>query len=312
MRRYQTVLSCLSAFVFVVGCGSSENAADSGLSAGEGEGSSECPDSSIDSPVENNEVFVCGDWEIGVGDLTVIPVDVVLDANSLNEIPAPGGSYVAIELSAKFNGEGTADLDDVYSVYGPGGIVGSSRVRYEIASVCCADSDGIVGQQWSRASAPFTGGTTTGYLLFEVGPDDGDFILGLDLDSYDEVKLWIKPAPAQGPIGGKDSTYNSLADLKLAFLQAGGECPDWYQSNIVELAQASGSCGEGEALLAIYASSAEIEENQAANKEFLRVLEDAGLDIADLLTPQLVGPNWSITSNEVSELQQVLGGVIAE
>lgn len=308
MRLSLLGIALLSLFA----CGTNTSGVPDGESGtpDEASASATCPNTTQNTPADGTDEFTCGDWVIQLGDLMDIPTEIVLDANSFNEIPEPGGKYVALSVTATYRGEGSSDLGDVYSMFGPGGLVGSSAVRYEPSFVCCDSTDGLIGKQWSNTSAPFSGGTASGYLFFKVGAGDSDFVLGLDLDSYSEVQLWVAPVVSTEPFGGKNASYSSLADLKLAYLQSGGTCTDWFQSDAVDMAIASGQCADSSVILALYASREDIDANQQAAQELMSVLEDAGLDTADLLAPQLVGPNWVITSSNASLLQTNMGGEV--
>jgi len=92
------------------------------------------------------------------------------------------------------------------------------------------------------------------------------------------------------------SSYRSVEELKEAFVKAGGECPDWEQTNQVKLAAESGTCSESN-VLSIYSSEAVRDEALAAYKSI--ALGDSTL---------LVGENWIINDKRVKELDSAIGG----
>ncbi len=95
------------------------------------------------------------------------------------------------------------------------------------------------------------------------------------------------------------ATYESVNELRLAFVNAGGSCADWIQDNAVVDAIESGTCGPQTVLMVF--STAEEAETRA---EYLRQRMSAfGMDVALLL-----GDNWLVNSAESSLVEPTLGG----
>lgn len=102
---------------------------------------------------------------------------------------------------------------------------------------------------------------------------------------------------ASTPVEGK--TYSSIDDLRNDFEAAGGNCPDWVQTDQVSKALQSGKC-DLSTVLAIYESSQDI-SNQVS--ELKKGMEGTGLELQFL-----VGPNWIVNSPDYKKVQQLLGG----
>ncbi|WP_309617705.1 hypothetical protein [Salinibacterium sp.] len=95
-------------------------------------------------------------------------------------------------------------------------------------------------------------------------------------------------------------TYGSVEDLREAFESAGGECDGWVQSNQVKAAAESGACGT-KAVLSTFASESDRDDSASTLK--MLMADVGGVEL-------LVGANWIINSDGVSELQETLGGTI--
>ncbi len=93
-------------------------------------------------------------------------------------------------------------------------------------------------------------------------------------------------------------TYRSVEELRDAFVQAGGDCPNWEQSNQVKLAAESGTCSSTN-VLSIYTSS-------ASKDEVIATLKSLGMEGLSLLA----GDNWIINDPEVKNLDTAIGGVL--
>lgn len=96
----------------------------------------------------------------------------------------------------------------------------------------------------------------------------------------------------------RDARYSSVEALRDAFVNAGGECPDWDQANQVTLAAESGVCSET-SVLSIYLTQADRDELVANYKAF-------GFIEGTLL----VGDNWVINDPNAKELSKRLGGTL--
>lgn len=95
-------------------------------------------------------------------------------------------------------------------------------------------------------------------------------------------------------------TYDKVADLKDAFVKAGGECTEWTESNKVKIAQQSGECGTA-TVLSVYLSRDAVERRIETTKS--SIFGDSGND-------WLVGDNWIINTTDAVKLQDKLGGKI--
>ena len=94
------------------------------------------------------------------------------------------------------------------------------------------------------------------------------------------------------------ATFKTVEDLRDAFVRAGGECPEWEQSNHIPLAAESGTCSDSN-VLSIYTSQKDRDE-----------LVDGFKSIALEGSTILVGENWIINDPSVRDLDPALGGVI--
>lgn len=97
---------------------------------------------------------------------------------------------------------------------------------------------------------------------------------------------------------GPAATYETVTDLRDAFVEAGGECPDWSETNKVEIASQSGECGTG-TVLSVYLSSEAVERRIEATK---------GSIFGDIGNDWLVGENWIVNTEDVGGLADKMGG----
>ncbi len=105
---------------------------------------------------------------------------------------------------------------------------------------------------------------------------------------------------AAAPTGNKGS-FEKVEELRDAYVAAGGSCPTWVLSNVVETAIESGDCSDS-SVLSIYSSTSEASD--AA--ETIRDLNDqAGMD-----STLLLGENWIIIAEDVATVEPVLGGIL--
>lgn len=102
-------------------------------------------------------------------------------------------------------------------------------------------------------------------------------------------------APAQ-EAASYPETYRSVVELKDAFVQAGGDCPSWEQTNQVKTASESGTCSPTN-VLSIYTSEAEKEDAL----ELFKSIAQPGAAL-------LVGKNWIINDKSVKEIDPAIGG----
>lgn len=89
-------------------------------------------------------------------------------------------------------------------------------------------------------------------------------------------------------------------DLRDAYVEAGGACPEWAQTNSVKIASQSGDC-DGDTVLSVYLSRDAVER---------RVEETKGSVFGAMGSDWLVGENWIINASDLATIQEKLGGQI--
>jgi hypothetical protein len=94
------------------------------------------------------------------------------------------------------------------------------------------------------------------------------------------------------------ATYATVVDLRDAFVEAGGDCPEWEPTNRVALAAESGECS-GNTVLSTYAS-------ESSRDQVVSDLKSIALDGVNLL----VGENWIINTPTPSDYVDTLGGTV--
>lgn len=114
------------------------------------------------------------------------------------------------------------------------------------------------------------------------------------------LPLLAMPLLTTGGGPEKNATYETVEGLKEAYVDAGGVCDDWSQTNAVEIAAQSGECGES-TVLSVYLSSEAVERRIEATK---------GSMFAEIMDDWLVGENWIIHADDATDLQGELGGRI--
>ena len=175
--------------------GSTDDAAAASGDSQQDIGENGCGGSTREKPAPQDATIKCGDWSVSVSVAVNVPDEMILEANSANDLPESGGKYVAVRLKATYNGSGTGNLADVFGT-SDGFLIGRTNKRYEDDMPCCkSDWD-----PWLYVDDPYEGGTVEGNLFFNTDSGDGEFVLALDFDSYNEVKAWI----AVEPVLGKD------------------------------------------------------------------------------------------------------------
>ena len=198
--------ACLLTSVLIIGaCGGSGNGNDSAGSSDDALTASSdsqqeddengCGGSTREKPFPQDKIIECGDWSVSISVAVNLPDEMILAANSANDVPESGGKYVAVRLKATYNGSGTGNLTDVFGTM-DGFLIGRLNNRYEEDMPCCKND----WDPWLFADDPYEGGTVEGNLFFNTDSGDGDFVLALDFDSYNDVKAWI----AVEPVLGKD------------------------------------------------------------------------------------------------------------
>ncbi|WP_284977603.1 hypothetical protein [Arthrobacter sp. fls2-241-R2A-200] len=102
-----------------------------------------------------------------------------------------------------------------------------------------------------------------------------------------------KTVPANG------EHYSSVASLEAAFVEAGGDCSGFEQTNKVTHAAESGNCGTG-SVLSVYSS---LSDRDAVVDEMKQFADVIGMNV-------LVGENWIINDKKVAQYQPKLGGTL--
>lgn len=126
-------------------------------------------------------------------------------------------------------------------------------------------------------------------------------ILALSACSTSPVTSSSTPTPS--PTG--PPSFDTVVALKDAATSYGFPCPEWQQTNVVDLASQSGSCSDSD-VLTVFDSQASHDQQLAQFKQNQQELAAAGIDPNYLL----VGPNWIISAGpgDISLLEPNLGG----
>lgn len=96
-------------------------------------------------------------------------------------------------------------------------------------------------------------------------------------------------------------TFSSVQDLRNAFVELGGSCPTWIQSNLVEAAEESGDCNSS-TVLSTYKDAESAREAAENLADLIRSID---------LEPSIAyGGNWVINSNQAPEIGPKLGGTV--
>lgn len=99
---------------------------------------------------------------------------------------------------------------------------------------------------------------------------------------------------------GDPDTFETVEALRAAYVEAGGNCPEWQQTDAIELAAQSGDCS-GDTVLSIYATTAD-------RDEVVGYLTEAMADIGG--PTLLVGKNWMINTPDPAATADALGGQV--
>lgn len=95
-------------------------------------------------------------------------------------------------------------------------------------------------------------------------------------------------------------TYRSVEELRDAFVEAGGDCPEWDQTNAVTASSESGTCSTT-TVLSIYSSTSDRDVVVDNIRAMAEVIGGANL---------LVGENWIINDPNVADLDPEMGGTL--
>lgn len=109
------------------------------------------------------------------------------------------------------------------------------------------------------------------------------------------------PTVTTPPVSG--GTYSTVVALKNAYVKAGGECPDFVQTNRVTLAAESAECSTN-SVISTYVSSSDISQLIQNVKKLNAEVKTTGGN------SWLVGENWVINSPTAAKMQEKLGGKV--
>lgn len=110
------------------------------------------------------------------------------------------------------------------------------------------------------------------------------------------------PTPTVTAPPADGGTYSTVTALKAAYVQAGGECPEFKQTNQITLAAESAECSTN-TVISTYLSSSDISQVIQNVKKL-----NADLKLTGSSNSWLVGENWVINSPTSAEMQEKLGG----
>ena len=159
---------------------------------GGGTTSEGCPRSSKEEPLSNLSPVSCKNWDLRLSTATLVPNDVILQANMFNDV-SDFKSWIVVEADLKYKGTGTGRIGDVIS--SSSSLVGSKNLIYRANDETPTFSelkDAFPPIPYN-ASSPYSGGVVTISMWFWVDNDDSDFVLGLFVGDKeaDEPNLWI-------------------------------------------------------------------------------------------------------------------------
>lgn len=116
------------------------------------------------------------------------------------------------------------------------------------------------------------------------------------------VGLVLLLSACAAPPPEKGGSFNTVEELRDAYVKAGRECSDWKQENKMKAAAQSAEC-DTRTVLSTYLSQSQLEDAIRNVKEFNDRFDTDGEN-------WLVGENWIINADDVNELQKKLGGTI--
>ena len=107
----------------------------------------------------------------------------------------------------------------------------------------------------------------------------------------------------------KSKSFETLLEMRDAFIVVGGDCSDWKQENAVKLALESGTCGDSN-VLSIYSSRAAVDEQNRAYKKLIAEILPSEIE-EDKPIHLLVGENWILNESDMKllyDFQSKYGG----
>jgi hypothetical protein len=106
-----------------------------------------------------------------------------------------------------------------------------------------------------------------------------------------------------------EKRFESVVEMRDAYIEIGGSCSDWEQSNQIKLALESGGCSDGN-VMSIYSSRSVADEQNRAYKEFISDIMPSWIE-EDRPISLLVGENWILNESDaslISAFQSAFGG----
>lgn len=159
---------------------------------GDGASSDGCPQSSREKPLSNLDVASCKNWNLKFGTATLVPNDVILQANMFNDV-SDFKSWLVVEANLRYKGPDTGRIS--HAISSSAFLVGSKNLTYAVNDKTpdfTRLKDEFAPIPYD-ASSPYSGGAVTISMWFWVDNDDSDFLLGLFVGDKktDKPNLWI-------------------------------------------------------------------------------------------------------------------------
>lgn len=159
---------------------------------GGGSNAGGCPKSSKEEPLSSQSTVRCTNWELRIETATVVPNDVILQANMFNDV-SDYKSWFVIEATLLYDGPETGRISQVIS--NSSKLVGRKNLIYTAnwETPTFSELKDMFAPIPFDASQPYSGGSVTVSMWFWVDSDDLDFMLGLVVSDpeADEPNVWI-------------------------------------------------------------------------------------------------------------------------
>jgi hypothetical protein len=179
-----------------------------------------CPTSSKEEPLSNQATVRCTNWELGIETATVVPNDVILQANRFNDVSG-FKSWFVVEATLLYDGPETGRISQVISSSSI--LVGKKNLTYTAnwETPTFSDLKDMFAPIPFDASQPYSGGSVTVSMWFWVDSDDSDFTLGLVVSDpkADEPNVWIDVSTdtniEEQSQGGEEQIEEQAEDIPL-------------------------------------------------------------------------------------------------
>ena len=145
---------------------------------GGGSNAGGCPKSSKEEPLSSQSTVRCTNWELRIETATVVPNDVILQANRFNDV-SDFKSWFVVEATLLYDGPETGRISQVIS--NSSKLVGRKNLIYTAnwETPTFSELKDMFAPIPYDASQPYSGGSVTVSMWFWVDSDDLDFMLGL-------------------------------------------------------------------------------------------------------------------------------------